>query len=156
MQVTPKPRPHRLAGVTYDQPGPAFHCRLATWDRIPAFARPDAAQLAVDALRFYHGKSVEVLAYCVMPDHVHLLVRIAEGGPSLSRWIGDFKRWVSRAVRKQLELELTWQPGFFERVIRDTEDLVEAARYVVGNPVRAGLAGNPQDYFWSGSFVYDL
>jgi len=156
MEVTPKPRPHRLPGVTYDQPGPVFHCRLATWDRIRAFTHSDAARLAVDALRFYHGKSVEVLAYCVMPDHVHLLVRIAEGGPSLSRWIGDFKRWVSRAVRKQLQIELTWQPGFFERVVRDTEDLVEAARYIVGNPVRAELTDNWQGYPWSGSFVYEL
>ncbi len=154
--MTPEPRPHRLPGVPYDQPGPVFHCRLGTWDRIPIFSQPDAARLFVDALRFYHGRSVDMLAYCVMPDHVHLLVRMNESGVKLSRWVGDLKRWASRAAQEQHRIQLRWQPGFYERVVRDCEDLVEVARYIVGNPVRAGLTDEWRSFPWSGSFVYEL
>jgi REP element-mobilizing transposase RayT len=91
-----------------------------------------------------------------MPDHAHLLVRMIERGMTLSRWVGDLKRWVSRATREQHRIQLRWQPGFYERVVRDSEDLVEVARYIIGNPVRAGLTDNWRSYPWSGSFVYEL
>jgi REP element-mobilizing transposase RayT len=123
---------------------------------MPNFAQATLAQVVVDALRYYHGRSVDVLAYCVMPDHVHLLVRMLQPATALSRWVGDFKRWVGRNAREQHLATLRWQPGFYERVVRGSEDLVGVARYVVGNPVRAGLTDDWRSYPWSGSFVYEL
>jgi REP element-mobilizing transposase RayT len=123
---------------------------------MPSFAKATLAQVVIDALRYYHGRSVDVLAYCVMPDHVHLLVRMLEPATALSRWVGDLKRWARRTAEEQHHAQLRWQPGFYERVVRDAEDLVEVARYVVGNPVRAKLTDDWRTYPWSGSFIYEL
>jgi putative transposase len=94
-----------------------------------------------------------VLAYCFMPDHVHLLV---EG----RRETSDLKRFVKLAKQlsgfqyKQLTGRPLWQRYSFERVLRNEEITVDVARYVIANPVRAELVVRPADYPFWGSFVF--
>jgi putative transposase len=153
----PRPgRPRRLDGVDYDTPGPVFHCRLGVLDRKPLLAEPETARLIVEALKFHHGRKAEVLAYCVMPDHFHVLVAFRVEGVALSRWVGDFKRWVGRRARLELGVQLEWQPSFFEHVVRKDEDLLVIARYILANPVRAGLVQDWKTYPWSGSLAWRL
>ena len=148
-------RPHRLPGYDYSLSGPVFHCRFAVARRVPTFADAHAAEIVVDALRHHHDTTAHVFAFCVMPDHIHVLLSLRSEGRSLSRWVGDVKRWVTRRAAEH-GVEVVWQKGFFERVLRSNDDVLTAASYIVANPVRAGLVSDARDYAWGGSFEWNL
>jgi putative transposase len=104
----------------------------------------------VEALRFRHDRSARILTYCIMPDHIHLLLSLLHRGRSLSAWVGDLKRWMGR------ELTIHWQPGFYEHIVRKQEDVHAIANYILANPVRAGLAESWRKYGLCGSFAWEL
>jgi REP element-mobilizing transposase RayT len=149
-------RPSRPEGFPYDQPGPAYHCRLACDKRHLYLADPTVAAIVVEALRFRHGRSAEILAYCAMPDHLHLLVRLIVEGAGLPRWIADLKRWTARQAKEDARRELAWQANFHEHVVRRDEALTAVARYILENPVRSGLAAHWRDYRWCGSLAWQI
>ena len=96
---------------------------------------------------------VEVHVWCVMPDHVHVVVRPA--GDDVVAWVGRVKGRVAARARS-LGIRSLWQRSFHDRVLWRKEDLVPAVRYVLNNPVRAGLVGSWQEWAHSGSLVWDL
>jgi len=91
---------------------------------------------------------VEVWAYCLMPNHVHLVVA-PETEDGLRRAIGDAHRRYTRRVnfREGWRGHL-WQ-GRFASFVMDEDYLLAATRYVELNPVRAGLAKSPWGWKWS-------
>lgn len=95
-----------------------------------------------------------VHAYCVMPDHLHLLVEGMNDGCELRRFISSFKQrtafWYWQRFRTSL-----WQPRFYDHVLRKPEDIEAVAWYIWMNPVRKGICSAPQDYPLSGSFTLD-
>ena len=91
-----------------------------------------------------------VLAYCFMPDHVHLLVRGESDTSDLRRFVKSSKERSGRRFRKR-HGERLWQEGYFERVLRNPADARECAEYIVNNPVRAGLVMNAIDYEYAGT-----
>jgi REP element-mobilizing transposase RayT len=133
-----------------------FHCRFGTAERAQSLRDPRACEAIVEALRFHQDLTAEILAYCIMPDHVHLLLSLRGEGKHLARLIGDFKRWVGREYQRRTAQELHWQSGFFEHVVRSHEDLRAIAEYILANPVRAGLAASWRDYRWCGSLSWQL
>ena len=91
----------------------------------------------------------ERLCWVLMPDHLHLLIRLAEDR-SLPRLMQRIKAMTSltanRAMGKQGRL---WMPGYHDRALRADECLHDVARYIAWNPVRAGLVQTPDRYpFW--------
>lgn len=85
-----------------------------------------------------HYENVYVDRYCIMPDHVHIIILILpdENGrmisaPTLSTVIGQMKRWVS----KQIGLSI-WQKSFYEKIIHDEEGYQEVLKYIDGNPLQ--------------------
>jgi len=91
---------------------------------------------------------VEILAYCLMPNHVHLIA-VPQSADGLKRAIGEAHRRYSRMVnlRKGWRGHL-WQ-GRFASFVLDEPYLLTAARYIELNPVRAGLINAPSRYRWS-------
>ena len=96
----------------------------------------------------------EVIAYCFMPDHVHLLVAAKTERASLTEFMKRFKQLTGYA-HKRTSGDALWQPGYHERVLRDDEATLAIARYVLANPVRAGLASEVLEYPLAGSDVFD-
>jgi putative transposase len=95
------------------------------------------------------GKSgVEIWAYCLMPNHVHLIA-VPESEEALRRGIGEAHRRYSRMInfREGWKGHL-WQ-GRFSSFPMDESYLIAAARYVEMNPVRAKLAKMPEGWPWS-------
>ena len=90
----------------------------------------------------------QCLAYCLMTNHYHLVVRTPE--PSISQALhhlnGSYARWFNRRHGYQGHL---FQRRFHSRAIESDWHLLEACRYVVLNPVRAGLVGRPSEWTWS-------
>ena len=85
-----------------------------------------------------HYENVVVDQYCIMPDHVHLILRIEsdEGGrmisaPTISTVVGSLKRWVSRQIGKPI-----WQKSFYDHAIRNQRDYEEIWQYIENNPLK--------------------
>jgi putative transposase len=96
---------------------------------------------------------IGVAAYCFMPDHLHLLTIGLTPASDTWRFIKAAKQasgfWHSR--RKG---GLLWQRYVWDRVLRSQEDTMGAVRYILANPVRAGLVREPLEYPFSGSMMF--
>ena len=80
--------------------------------------------------------AIAVGRYVLMPDHVHFFVFLPEQGVRLSRWVGQLKRAMGNAAGTE---HVTWQEGFFEHRLRETEDVLPVFLYIYLNPYKAGL-----------------
>ena len=96
-----------------------------------------------------------VYAYCVMPDHVHLVLGPGSGCDVI-RFVGEVKNLTQRAVWAQGFEGRLWQPRFWDRILREEEDVETVVQYVIHNPVRAGLVSEWHEWPASGSWVFDL
>jgi len=96
-----------------------------------------------------------VLAFCFMRDHLHLVLEGTDDTADLVRFISLFKQHSGFEHRRETSEHL-WQEGFYDRVLRADEDSLDAVRYVLSNPVRAGLAQSIVDWPFSGSDVFDI
>ncbi len=96
---------------------------------------------------------VEVWAYCLMPNHVHLIA-VPETEDGLRRAVGEAHRRYTRRVNlREGWTGHLWQ-GRFTSFVMDEAYLLVAARYVEFNPVRARLANRPEDYPWSSASAH--
>lgn len=96
---------------------------------------------------------MELIAYCFMPDHVHLLVSGRSEDADLGRFVGRWKQLTGYHYRRKTG-ERLWQESYHDHVLRDDEETWRAMRYILENPVRRGLAMNFEDYPHSGSDAY--
>ena len=90
-----------------------------------------------------------------MPDHAHLLVEGLSESSDLRRF-AKLAKQRSGGVFARRSDELLWQEGFYDRVLRESDDIEGVARYIIGNPVRAGLVASPAEYPHIGSDVWPL
>jgi putative transposase len=107
-----------------------------------------AAYLSI--LKNYREKlGVEILAYCLMTNHVHLLAVPADE-KSLSRCIGGTNLVYTQHVNRKYERSgRLWQNRFFSTVVDGESYLWAVARYIENNPVKSALVTRPEDYPWS-------
>ena len=146
----------RLAPQSYAQPGTISSVTVAVRHRRPVFASPTLAQAAVDVLRTHAGKTgVSVHGYCVMPDHVHLVIEPSPGC-DITTFIGQFKNLAQRAAWKHGVAGAFWQQSFWDHFLRAAEQVERVLEYVLSNPVRRGLVEQWRDYPFSGSLVWEL
>jgi putative transposase len=120
------------------------------------FFCPDDYLLYIALLAEWCGRcGVEVWAYCLMPNHVHLIA--VPGSPdALRRAIGEaHRRYTADINRREGWRGHLWQ-GRFASYVMDDRYTLAAARYVELNPVRAGLVARAEDYPWSSARAHLL
>ncbi|MBK5376513.1 transposase [Pseudomonas sp. TH43] len=144
--MTVQPNSHRLRQGRFSETGRAYFITSVIHDRQPVFADWQTGRLLVTELRKAHDQGcVESIAWVVMPDHFHWLMQLQSG--TLAEVIGAIKARCTQAVNHKTGREgPLWQSGFYDRAIRDDEDLLPFTRYIVANPLRAGLVENIGDY----------
>ena len=140
------PGGHRLRLGRVSQPGRIYLLTSVTKDRAPFFTDWRTGRLLVNAFRQAHDEGAVIsLAWVVMPDHFHWLVELRE--TPLAVLMCKTK---SRTVRAFSELTgiqtRLWQKGYHDRAVRREEDMQAIARYIVANPIRAGLVNRVHDY----------
>jgi REP element-mobilizing transposase RayT len=104
-------------------------------------------------IEFMKKKSTEGIAcgeYVIMPDHVHLFLRIDAHRYQLGRTIGFIKKSLSRPLKAAGAAMPHWQPNFFDHVLRNADSYSEKWGYVRMNPVRAGLVKSADDWKYQG------
>ncbi|GAB4536955.1 MAG: transposase [Anaerolineales bacterium] len=121
----------------------------------------EVAGMVADAIRFLDGKKYELLAYCIMPNHVHLVItplpvdESKEQYHPLSDIMKSLKGFTARRANAILGHGGTfWQEEYYDHVVRDEKALERILQYVMYNPVKAGLVENPEDWPWSYCKVY--
>ncbi len=92
----------------------------------------------------------KLYAYCIMSDHVHLLLSPGDSGLSLSKIIQVFKSITTRKHKANGAKNLLWQTYFYDHIVREEEDLNNIARYILENPVRKGIVNDWQKYPFCG------
>ena len=126
--------------------GQIYHVTTATRNREPHFIDWPAGRCVVHALRAAERvNATRTLAFCLMPDHLHWLLQL--GNEPLSRVVGTMKGRAARAFcQANPGTSHLWQRGFYDHALRAEEDLVDVARYIIANPLRAGLVKRVGDY----------
>ncbi|KAF1003790.1 MAG: REP-associated tyrosine transposase [Luteibacter sp.] len=83
-----------------------------------------------------------------MPDHIHVMVKL--GDRELSRVVASLRSRLTRTFKTQGRTSPLWQRAFHDRALRTDENLRAVARYIVANPLRAGLVNHIGDYpYWN-------
>jgi len=138
----------------HSDPGQIYLLTAITKDREPFFF--DWRVGALIAKQFQQADrdlAVDSLAWVVMPDHFHWLIGLKD--TPLSEVVARAKSKGNHLVNKELARSGSiWQRGFHDRAIRREEDLKAVARYIVLNPVRAGLVKRVGDYpLWNAVWI---
>ncbi|MDD1508270.1 REP-associated tyrosine transposase [Pseudomonas sp. CNPSo 3701] len=131
---------HRLRAGRWSATGQYYLVTTVTAGRKPIFSDFYLARMLIqtirqDALKGFH----KTLCYVVMPDHLHWLVELRQG--TLSQLVGRIKSLSAKRHGGR-----TWQKGFHDHALRKEEDVLGVARYIVANPIRAGLVTRAGDY----------
>ena len=136
--------------------GQVYLVTFATRDRRPLFLDPvmahETARAIADRRLWYRS---QLLAWVLMPDHWHGLIELG-ALETLSVCVQRLKANTSRALRSERRHGGLWASGFHDRAMRSCEDLRVAARYVVANPLRAGLVDAIGKYpYWDAVWLGD-
>jgi putative transposase len=124
--------------------------------RQPHFLQGDRVELVrAQFLRASTETNVVAVAHCYMPDHVHQLVRGESADADAKQYIARGKQYSGYYFKKAFGVKL-WERDGFHRVLLADEQPVIVARYIMANPVRAGLVAQAQNYPHTGSEVYSF
>jgi len=133
-----------------------YSLTFCTHNRRPLFEAKEIVDLVLSQIsRAATENQFEIVAYCFMPDHLHLLVAGTSESSDCKRFIARGKQY-SGYYYAQERHDSLWQRYGFEHVLRDEEVTMVVARYIVENPVRGGLVSDTRDYPFVGSLVHPL
>jgi REP element-mobilizing transposase RayT len=117
-----------------------YHCTFSTLKNENVFSDFNTARVMISILRNDENNGLTyTYAFVVMPDHIHWLFELKGG--SLSTAIKRVKSIFSWIYKRKI-----WNKGFYDHAIREDKDLIATARYIVANPLRAGLVDNVGNY----------
>ena len=109
----------------------------------------DNAQIVRDVLLRDAGRLYTLMAWVIMPNHVHAILKPFDEEP-LWAIVQTWKSVTSHRIqRRRGGLGRLWQRSYFDRAIRDTRHLAQSVLYIERNPVKAGLVAAPEDWRWS-------
>jgi putative transposase len=166
----------RKAKRTFNEPGHAHFITYSCQGRFPLLTKDRARQWVIDAIRAARQRhDLAVLAYVIMPEHVHILLFPRQPEYRMERILTDFKRPVSWQAKQYLiqssqtewlgrltiregsqEVFRFWLAGGgFDKNITTSKSLPEIARYIHDNPVRRGLVASATDWIWSSARFWE-
>ncbi len=151
------PHSSSLRKGRYSHPGCYYFLTTSVYGRRPIFTDVHHATIVLNAIRWLHTRNRFVVdAAVVMPDHLHLVGQLGES--TLSGVMHTLKSHTARHLARAGVESPVWQDGYHDHGLRDDEDYRARLRYVLQNPVRAGLVRRVKDYpflilpdWWSGA-----
>ena len=149
IQNIKKGRASALRAGRYSNTNMIYHVTWSTNQRHLYFHDFQTAHIfAQHILHFEKSQRATSLAWVIMPDHFHWLVQLQ--AEPLSQLVKALKGSSALAINKsQNKSGKFWQEGFYDRAVRYEDELKSIARYIIANPIRAGLTKQVGDYpFW--------
>ena len=148
MHTSDAPHSRSLRIGRISGPNQIYILTSCTIDRRPVFGNLYVGRILAGELKYQHELArAATLAYVIMPDHFHWLMQLLPGA-DLAEVVQSVKGRAARRINRIAGVSGTklWQPGFHDRAVRREDDLAGLARYIVGNPVRAGLVQSVANY----------
>jgi len=145
---------HRLRIGRYAEQNRIYLLTANTLKREPVFRDYALGRMVVHQFRQAQEQGfADSLAWVVMPDHFHWLVQLQKG--SLGQLMCQAKSLSARSINAATgRAGSLWQQSFHDHSLRQEESLVRVARYVVANPLRAGLVKKLGDYpLWDAIWI---
>ena len=146
---TKKPHGKNLRKGRFSEPGRIYAITVVTRNRQPIFQDFTLARFLIGILRRHEEMEfAQTLSFVVMPDHFHWLMKLGHK-QNLSQVARGVKSIFSKKAGRSV-----FQKGFYDHAVRQDEDIQEISRYMVMNPVRAGLVTHYNDYpHWDAIWV---
>ena len=133
----------RLPNFDYREHVP-YHVAICARHGTTPFTNRELAVMVCETLsRLCNEYRAYLGAYCLMPDHLHVLLSPDRNGMSLGDLIGRIKGTTTNESWKLGSSGQLWQKRFYDHIVRKSEGITEVARYIFENPDRKGL---PHDY----------
>jgi REP element-mobilizing transposase RayT len=148
MTNTRQPHGGDLRKGRHSQQGQIYILTSVTHRRRPVFTDFHLGRVVVNAMRHHDlAGNTETLACVVMPDHFHWLLSL-NNDYDLPRLMASLKGYTARRIKARVDLggDPLWQEGYHDHALRREEDVQAVARYIVANPLRAGLVERLGDY----------
>jgi len=116
--------------------------------------QPEIAALVEEALHYFDGQRYRLLAWVIMPNHVHVLIETFTGY-LLDKVIHSWKSYTANEANKRLGRSgRFWYREYFDRYIRDERHFGNVVRYIHHNPVKAGLVEEAVDWPYSSARLW--
>jgi REP element-mobilizing transposase RayT len=149
-------RSNRLENYDYSKDRPV-HVTICTDNKEKIFnSEANAKIVIIELLKTVKDLKFRVLCYCLMPDHLHVIVSPGESTLPLSKFLNVFKGRTAAVFKERKDLRKIWQRSAFDHVIRTGENLKAIIEYIRNNPVRKGIVENVEDYPYSDKFDVEI
>lgn len=147
MQGVQMKHSHHLRKHRQSSPNLYYAITTVTHGRVPLFRDFNTARLVINHLNQHDAEGItETLCYVLMPDHLHWMFKLKDK-LALSQTVKRLKGRTAIHINQYLKRQgSVWQKDYFEHQIRCEKDLLNQARYIIANPLRAGLVESVKEY----------
>jgi len=139
----------------YSECNRIYHITASTHNRHPWFNNLICGRIIVKTLQKAQIDT-KTLAYVIMPDHMHWLMQLKKD-TGISKVVKNIKGKSAIEINQHLGRKGSiWQNGFYDHAIRKDEQIINIARYIIANPVRAGLVSSVREYpLWDAMWLQE-
>ncbi len=137
----------RLPGHDYTEDVPVH---LVLCSREPDLTGPTVGEMLCASLEFYCRKfSFRLFGYCLMPDHLHVMLTPEHSGRAVDQWLQAYKSYTTNRYCAAGGKAPLWQRSAWDHVCRKDETAAQVMMYIINNPVRKGLVVDWRDWPWT-------
>jgi putative transposase len=135
----------------WENPGSVYFLTFHT--RTDLILSETARDIVLNSLQFHADKKYRLYAGVVMETHVHSILQPLEQSAEvyygLAQITHSLKSYSSNRIQRELKISgRIWQEETYDRIVRDDQEYLEKAEYIIYNPVKGGLVAHPEEYKW--------
>jgi REP element-mobilizing transposase RayT len=113
-------------------------------------SEPEVANIIAEAIKYQDGKQYILNAFCVLPNHVHIMIDVKRSSGSLYRILQKLKSYTAIQANKILHRNgAFWHHESYDHVVRDGSEFERIVWYILQNPVKVGLCRTWENWKWS-------
>jgi REP element-mobilizing transposase RayT len=147
---------NRLSNYDYSEDRP-IHVTICTDNKKNIFDSENKAKITIEELlKSSKELGFRILCYCLMPDHLHIVLSPGHSALPLSKFLNVFKGRTSKVFREREGLDKLWQRSAYDHIIRTDEDLRGIIEYIRNNPIRKGFTEKVDEYPYSRQFYAEI
>jgi|GEM_PF-589522 len=147
----PRRKRTRLEYFDYATPNCVIFTTSCTANAVPLFDDHALVTSAVECVKEERQRvGHAVYVFCFMPEHFHLLINPLESGVPVTRFMGHLHSRITKLAWDCGHAGKVLQRGFYDRVLRSTETVLDVGEYILNNPVRRGLVDSYEEYPYCG------
>lgn len=91
-----------------------------------------------ESIKYMNSENVKIDKYIIMPNHIHIIIKLENSNKSLIKLISNFKRYTSNKIKKNYKIDV-WQKSYFDRIIRSEKEYIAMNKYIDENPIKWNL-----------------